>query len=418
MINRHIITISSEITFQVLWFLFFVNAFSCFVRIPARIFVDISSGLFIGFLLIHYGYEWFRAIKTHKLKFITLFMIPLLLMPMISALQAEQVFGQPVLYGFLAQRQVFMVLCGHFIVIALQRNWVSIKDFERYLIRSLLILLLTFLLFYMFVDSKQFANTDFITLSPNKGLRYEFPDSCIYALLLYALFKLWIDRKKKWLIIIALCTFYILAYLLDRTQLIAIIGTIGLYVLLNFKIGRMIRMLTLGTFGLLFVFLILNLMVPDFLSKNISLYVGAFETLAGEKLTESSTNIRFLESKIALDGFNNHPVIGVGFLSTRWNEGFRMVNKYFYPTDVGILGNLYVYGIIGTLIFYLPFFYSFLYRKRLRKNKTALLVTSQYIMIFFFADMLTAATNQKFYGVISVFFGILYYHRFNQETTD
>ncbi len=404
--------------FQVLWFLFFANAFSCFVRIPARIVVDISSGLFLGMLLIHYGYEWFRAIKARRLKFITVLMIPLLLMPVISALQAAAVFGQPVVYGFLAQRQVFMALCAHFIVIALQRNWVSIYDFERYLTRSLQILLLVFLFFYMFVDPRQFVNTDFVTISPNKGARYEFPDSCIYGLLLYALFRFWIKGEKKWFFTIALCAFYILAYLLDRTQLIAIIGTIGLYVLLNFSIGRMVRMITLGTFGLLFLLLFLGILAPDFLSKNLSLYMGAFETLTGEKLAESSTNIRFLESKIALEGFSDHQAIGVGFLSTRWQEGFRLVNKYFYPTDVGILGNLYVYGIIGTLVFYIPFVLSFLYRKKLRKNKETLLVTSQYVMVFFFADMLTAATNQKFYGVIAVFFGIIYYYRYNYKSSE
>jgi hypothetical protein len=211
---------------------------------------------------------------------------------------------------------------------------------------------------------------------------------------------------------------YILVFLLDRTQLIALAGTIGLYILLNFSIGRMVRLFILSSFGIILLMLVLGLTAPDFLSKNLSLYANAFETLTGEKVAESSTNIRFLESKIALDGFNDHQAIGVGFLSTRWNEGFRMINKYFYPTDVGILGNLYVYGIIGTLIFYIPFIYSFSYRKRLKNCDEPLLVTAQYVMVFLFADMLTAATNQKFYGVIAVFFGIIYYYRFRKNSTE
>jgi hypothetical protein len=180
----------------------------------------------------------------------------------------------------------------------------------------------------------------------------------------------------------------------------------------------MVRLFILSSFGIILLMLVLGLTAPDFLSKNLSLYANAFETLTGEKVAESSTNIRFLESKIALDGFNDHQAIGVGFLSTRWNEGFRMINKYFYPTDVGILGNLYVYGIIGTLIFYIPFIYSFSYRKRLKNCDEPLLVTAQYVMVFLFADMLTAATNQKFYGVIAVFFGIIYYYRFRKNSTE
>jgi hypothetical protein len=414
--NNTISPIIKEITFQLLWFLFFANAFACFVRIPARLIVDISSGLFLGILFIHYFYECIRIIKTKKVRTITILMIPLLLMPIVSAVQAARVFDQPIVFGFLAQRQVFMALCAHFIVTALDREWVTLEDFEKYFVRSLQILLFIFLVFYIFVNPNRFADTEFVTFSPNKGARYEFPDSCIYGLFLYSIFKLWIQREKKWIFTVAVSALYILVFLLDRTQLIALAGTIGLYILLNFSIGRMVRLFIVSAFGILFLMLVLGLTAPDFLSKNLSLYANAFETLTGEKVAESSTNIRFLESKIALDGFNEHQAIGVGFLSTRWNDGFRMINKYFYPTDVGILGNLYVYGIIGTLIFYIPFINSFSYRKRLRKIEDPLLVTAQYVMVFLFADMLTAATNQKFYGVIAVFFGIIYYYRFRNTT--
>ena len=346
MINQSINPVFKGLMYQLLWFLFFANAFACFVRIPARTVVDVSSGIFLGILVIHYGYEWLRALKTKKVKMISLLMLPLILMPVISAIQAARVFGQPVIYGFLAQRQVFMALCAHFIVTSLERKWLSEESFEKYFVRSLQILLFIFLIFYMFVNPSRFIDTDFVTLSPNKGFRYEFPDSCIYGLFLYSLFKVWIQKEKKWWLTVLFSLFYILVYLLDRTQLVALAGTVGLYVLLNFSISRMIRMVILGAFGILLVFGLLAFMAPDFLNKNLKLYATAFETLTGEKVAESSTNIRFLESKIALAGFTDHQAIGVGFLSTRWNDGFRMINKYFYPTDVGLLGNLYVYGII------------------------------------------------------------------------
>jgi hypothetical protein len=415
MINQSINPVLKGLMYQLLWFLFFANAFACFVRIPARTVVDVSSGIFLGILVIHYLYEWMRSLKTKKVKMISLLMLPLILMPVISAIQAARVFGQPAIYGFLAQRQVFMALCAHFIVTALERKWLSEDSFEKYFVRSLQILLFIFLIFYMFVNPSRFIDTDFVTFSPNKGVRYEFPDSCIYGLFLYSLFKVWIKKEKKWWVTVAFSLFYILVYLLDRTQLVALAGTVGLYVLLNFSISRMIRMVILGAFGILLVFGLLAFMAPDFLDKNLKLYATAFETLTGEKVAESSTNIRFLESKIALAGFTDHQAIGVGFLSTRWNDGFRMINKYFYPTDVGLLGNLYVYGIIGTLVFYIPFLFALKYHFKLRKEHATLLVASQYVLIFLFADMLTAATNQKFYGVIAVFFGIVYYYRFRNN---
>jgi hypothetical protein len=164
----------------------------------------------------------------------------------------------------------------------------------------------------------------------------------------------------------------------------------------------------LGTIGIL---------APDFIEKNINLYVTAAETLSGEKVAESSTHVRFMESKIALDGFLKHPILGVGFLSTKWKDGFRSLNKHFYPIDVGLLGNLFVYGIIGTLIFYIPFFLSWRYSFKINNKDDALLVSTIYVMLFQFADYFTCASNQKFYGVIAVYFGIIYYYRYRKENT-
>ncbi|MFM7015491.1 MAG: O-antigen ligase family protein [Bacteroidota bacterium] len=401
--------------YQFLWFLFFASAFSIFGRVPNRVFVDVSSVGFLFILLIHYSFEWYKALSLKKVKSITLIMLPFLIMPLVSAIQASRVFGQPIVFGLIAQRQLMMVLCAHFVASALSDGWIKIEKFEKYFIGSLHIMLFVFLFFYMFVNPARFVDTDFVTLSPNKGYRYEFPDSCIYGLFLYGLFKIWISKEKGWIMSVLLSAFYILVYLMDRTQLIAIAGTIGMYILLNFSFPRIIRTAILAGVGGVVAFGLLGLLAPDFLDKNINLYVTAVETLTGEKVAESSTNVRFMESKIALDGFVKHPIMGVGFLSTKWNDGFRSLNKHFYPVDVGILGNLFVYGILGTLVFYIPFYITFKYSRKIKRKDDALLVSSIYVMLFQFADYFTAASNQKFFGVVAVYLGIVYYYRYRKE---
>jgi hypothetical protein len=404
--------------YQLLWFLFFANAFSIFGRLPNRVFVDVTSVSFIFILLTHYLFEWYKALSLKKVKTITLIMLPFLIMPFISAMQASKVFGQPIIFGLLAQRQLTMVLSAHFIATALGDGWLSIDKFEKYFIRSLQTMLFIFLLFYMFVNPAQFLDTDFVTLSPNKGYRYEFPDSCMYGLFLYSLFKIWVSKEKGWTFSAILTGFYILVYLLDRTQLVAITGTICVYILLNFSFPRIIRTLILSGVGGILVFGTIGLLAPDFLNKNINLYITAVETLTGNKVAESSTNIRFMESKIAIEGFIKHPLLGVGFLSTKWNDGFRSINKHFYPVDVGLLGNLYVYGILGTLIFYIPFIMTWRYSRKIKIKNSALYVSSIYVMLFQFADYFTAASNQKFFGVIAVYLGIVYYFRYSKENLE
>ncbi len=417
-INLSINNIVKGSFYQLLWFLFFASAFSIFGRLPNRIFVDVSSLGFLFILLVHYGFEWYKSVRIKKVRNITLIMLPFLIMPIISAIQASRVFGQPIVFGLIAQRQLTMVLCAHFVAIALSDMWLTKEKFEKYFIGSLHIMLFVFLVFYMFVNPARFIDTDFVTLSPNKGYRYEFPDSCIYGLFLYSLFKIWITKEKGWLLSALLSAFYILVYLMDRTQLIAIAGTIGVYVLLNFSFPRIIRTAILAGVGGVIAFGALGLLAPDFLDKNINLYVTAVETLTGEKVAESSTNVRFMESKIALDGFIKHPIMGVGFLSTKWNDGFRSLNKHFYPVDVGILGNLFVYGIIGTLVFYIPFFITWKYSRKIKSKNDALIVSSIYVLLFQFADYFTAASNQKFFGVVAVYFGIVYYYRYRKDNLE
>jgi len=417
-INLNINNIVKGGFYQLLWFLFFASAFSIFGRLPNRIFVDVSSLGFLFILLVHYGFECYKSVRIKKVRNITLIMLPFLIMPIISAIQASKVFGQPIVYGLIAQRQLTMVLCAHFVATALSDSWLSKEKFEKYFIGSLHIMLFVFLVFYMFVDPARFIDTDFVTLSLNKGYRYEFPDSCIYGLFLYGLFKIWITKEKGWLLSVLLSAFYILVYLMDRTQLIAIAGTIGVYVLLNFSFPRIIRTAILAGVGGVIAFGALGLLAPEFLTKNINLYVTAVETLTGEKVAESSTNVRFMESKIALDGFIKHPIMGVGFLSTKWNDGFRSLNKHFYPVDVGILGNLFVYGIIGTLVFYIPFFITWKYSRKIKSKNDALIVSSIYVLLFQFADYFTAASNQKFFGVVAVYFGIVYYYRFRKDNLE
>lgn len=417
-INLNINHVFKGIYYQILWFIFFANAFSIFGRVPNRIFVDVTSISFLFILLTHYVFEWYKAISLRKIKNITLIMLPFLMMPLVSAIQANKVFGQPMIYGLLAQRQLTMVLSAHFIATALGDGWISIEKFEKYFVRSLHIMLFIFLIFYMFVNPARFLDTDFVTLSPNKGYRYEFPDSCIYGLFLYSLFKIWVSKEKGWALSAVMSSFYILVYLMDRTQLIAIAGTIAVYVIFNFSFPRIIRTAILAGVGGIITFGMLALVAPNFLEKNIKLYVTAVETLSGEKVAESSTYVRFMESQIALDGFVKHPMLGVGFLSARWNDGFRSLNKQFYPVDVGILGNLFVYGIIGTLIFYIPFYLTWKYNLKIKNKKDALLVSTIYLILFQFADYFTAASNQKFFGIVAVYFGIVYYYRYRNDNIE
>jgi 5-hydroxyisourate hydrolase-like protein (transthyretin family) len=55
---------------------------------------------------------------------------------------------------------------------------------------------------------------------------------------------------------------------------------------------------------------------------------------------------------------------------------------------------------------------------KIKTKNDALLVASIYLLLFQFADYFTAASNQKFFGIVAVYFGIVYYYRYRKENTD
>lgn len=173
--------------------------------------------------------------------------------------------------------------------------------------------------------------------------------------------------------------------------------------------------------GFLSVSLIVTLLViadPEFVDYYVELFGNALTVITGEHTTEDSTNIRYVESEIAMKGFEKHPVLGNGFLSSQWDEGYLQFYRYFYPADIGLLGNLYVYGIVGTLFYYIPFLAAFIWMFKLRKTRDTFLLTCMYTTIFIFLDMQIAASNIKFIGIQAFFFGVLYYYRFIYEKTE
>src|SRR5690606_13427142 len=121
---------------------------------------------------------------------------------------------------------------------------------------------------------------------------------------------------------------------------------------------------------------------PEVIYENVKLFASAANVFLGGEITDGSALSRIYEFEIALRGFYKHPWLGNGFLSNQYNDGFAGMYDHFFPTDIGIMGNLFLYGIIGTAFFYIPFFAAYSYRKYLRSNQDIFLMTCQYSLLF------------------------------------
>lgn len=401
----------NKVIIPIIWIIFFISCFRVLTKFPGDIFEIlflIVVGIVCTISIRDTILKWIKG-KANYFQFI---LIPLFILPFITAWQAYQEFGQPFWMGLLTQRQHFIMFAGYFIFISLKKNWISINHLEEYFIKSLYIILGIMLFFSLFIDPNVFNETSFVEFTLNKGWQYEFPSDVVATILLYSILKILQKNQFKYLTILIIGILYFLIYIQDRSQILMITVTIGIYFIRNVTFNKKIIYATYGTIFIGFTVLVLTMLKPDLINHYVTLFSNASTIATGERTAEYSTNVRLKESAIALKGFDKHPWFGNGFLSSQFNNGFSGIYGYFYASDIGLLGNLFVYGIIGTLIFYVPFFLTFSWRNKLRKQNDLLLTTSQYGLFFIFLDMLTAASNIKYLGLPSIFFAIIYYYRY------
>lgn len=413
---RLILMLYNKVFIPFIWVMFFILSFRVLARFPSGIF----EGLFLVMMVICMVLSIREIVvgwSKGKSNYYQLVLLPLFILPFIVALQANRIFGQPYLMGLLAQRQHFIIFAGYFLVLQFQKGRIDLALFERRMLLALGIIMSIMMFFSIFIDPRFFNGTDFVEFSLNKGWHYEFPSDVIATVILFSTFKVLSENRFRYLVPLLMGLLYFVIYIQDRSQLLVITTTIGIYFLRNVSLGKKVVYASWGILLLLTGFGIIRLANPELIDHYVTMFTNASTIATGGHTSEYSTNMRLAESAIALKGFAEHPFLGNGFVSAQYKGGFSGFFGYFYASDVGILGNLFVYGIIGTFIFYIPFLLVLSWTRKLRKYDDNLLTTAQYGLIFIFMDMITAASNIKYMGLPTIFFAIVYFYRFRNDNT-
>ena len=83
-----------------------------------------------------------------------LFILPILLLPFLSAWQAMETFDQPLLYGVLSERGKFFAISGLMLVHFLERGWWTIELVKKTVITGAYLFFGFMLVLYLFVNQK------------------------------------------------------------------------------------------------------------------------------------------------------------------------------------------------------------------------------------------------------------------------
>ncbi len=395
-----------------LLFLVYTSTFRVFATLPLETLHQSLSTFSIVLLTVYYLFSMFLNIKNNRISKLDVLMWTFIFVNFLAAFKGHEVFGQPYYYGIMAQRSVLLSISGILLVSLLNKGLITINQVEKSFLYLSLSLLVVFYLFFLFVDPVKFTDAEFVAYSPIRGYRYRFQFALVIMLLFYSLFKVSHEQKNRFIIVALLILFYLIYFLQSRTTLVVLAITILIYFVRNFTLKEKIKnTLIYGGVGLVAITILFTLGYTSLFEKYQVLYQNVFNVFQGESPDEASSAVRFMEFNTAIDYIQRNPILGNGFISNQWNGGWHDLLGYFYPVDIGILGNLFVFGIFGTVLIYLPYYFSLTMSREIFSNHV-FFKTCEYMLLFFFLCMFFSAVNIRDSSSIMFLVCLLYYFRY------
>ena len=80
-------------------------------------------------------------------------------------------------------------------------------------------------------------------------------------------------------------------------------------------------------------------------------------------------------------------------MSHRWDGGYEGALGYFYPSDIGLLGAIYIYGVFGLIIFLGQLFFIRRWLKMVPSDRRSPFIeTVKAFLIYFFVRSLATGS--------------------------
>jgi hypothetical protein len=393
-------------------FLAYISTFRVFATLPLENLHQIISTTAIILLSIYYILSMLISINRSRITRLDILMWIFILVNFLAAYKGNVVFGQPYYYGIMAQRSVLLSLSGILMISFLNNGYITIKQVERSFLLISLSLLVICYFFFLFINPVNFNDDEFVAYSPIRGYRYRFQFALVIMLLFYSLFKISHEKKSKFSIVVFLILFYLVYFLQSRTTLVVLVITLLIYFFRNYSVKERIRnTLLYGSVFLVIAGIFIVLGYTSLFEKYKMLYHNVLEAFMSGSADEASSAVRYMEYRTALDYISKNPFLGNGFISNQWNGGWHTILGYFYPVDIGLLGNVFVYGIVGTILIYVPYFFSLSMSRKVHTNNV-FYKTCEYMLLFYFLSMFISAVNIRDSSSIMFLVCLIYYFRF------
>jgi hypothetical protein len=361
--------------------------------------------VYLALILLLLGISFLNALmkRRHYNKIEVYYLFLITTVPLYSAYRSYTEFGQPFIYGLLSERGWITLGLGLCFYYTIRSKKVNYKEYESAFILLAWSSLLVFAWFYFFFDPSQLTtDSAFVLNSAERGIRFKFTSYFITfgSIYYYVRHFHYSNYKDLYKALCFLC--YIIFLVQGRTYTFAIAITLIIYSLsANSSRKKIFAILKIAAI-VIATALTIYLFAPNYFGLTIDLFTQMFQVLGGKESQDVSANARLYESQTVLSYFRSNPssiFFGTGNISNQWNEGYKSLFGYFYPADIGILGGVFVYGVLGLFfILAIPLFLTFKILFMKLYTDSCFLVSLKYLLIF---NIVTLLQGNYFFNPIA-----------------
>jgi len=270
--------------------------------------------------------------------------------------------GSNVFYSFFAAREFLIIYLAPTIYFIYKLGY-PIERLEKIFVISLTIVIINYLFFYSILDlaaMKRGANlyvSQQVTWDAWRGYRLKPPTTGIFLGTSYCVIMMIqkVDYLKKIGIIILLSMLLFCWYILvQRTQIATIVVSFVIFTMMFSRPSRINLLIFIMPVVVLAILLVSGKFIDIFFEEDVT---------------------RKVTARICLESINENPILGYGVASWKGISYADIFGKQFFPSDVGLLGVVFKYGIAGVCIYlYIlillmhrivktNFYYMFVYKK-------------------------------------------------------
>lgn len=317
----------------------------------------------VAFMFLCFPFLFWKIRSGWRFSTFELYILAIMsVMPMLSGIAAWREFGQPIIYGVLAQRAIILGTGALAVMYALRRNLISLDEIEQ----TFLILgwgtLSLYFFSELFLDPSIFAQYGEGLVTPGNIEESEFKfrtEFVVFGFMYYA----FIGLRRKSLKHYAMASLFLGYIVLMQGGRSLIVSLLAAFIFFAYRWSSAPRLLLLVPKMLMAAILFVVLLYvakPDYIVDLSSKFSDAFTVvLSGETTSDVSANARIFESALALPYILKNWLLGSGAISNQWHGGYEgVLGGYFYPADIGIVGVVYMYGLFGLLLFSIQFFFA------------------------------------------------------------